>query len=95
MRGKSKDDLIKQLDELKTELAQLKVHKVTGGTASKLSKMSVDLGVEGLVVVLIYYSVLNNALCVCCDMQPTFILPYLLSLFCHYTVRLFVSLLQG
>ena len=39
LRGKSKDELLKQLDELKTELAQLKVHKVTGGTASKLSKM--------------------------------------------------------
>ena len=39
LRTKSKDDLVKQLDELKTELSQLRVHKVTGGTASKLSKM--------------------------------------------------------
>ena len=39
LRGKSRDDLLKQLDELKTELSQLRVHKVTGGTASKLAKM--------------------------------------------------------
>lgn len=41
LRGKSKDDLLKQLDELKTELSQLQVQKVTGGTASKLSKIKV------------------------------------------------------
>ena len=39
IRGKSKEDLQKQLDELKTELGQLRVAKVTGGAASKLSKM--------------------------------------------------------
>lgn len=39
LKTKSKDDLMKQLDELKTELSQLRVHKVTGGTAAKLSKM--------------------------------------------------------
>ena len=39
LKVKSKDDLLKQLKELKTELAALRVHKVTGGTASKLSKM--------------------------------------------------------
>lgn len=39
LRGKSKEDLMKQLEELKTELSQLRVHKVTGGAASKLSKM--------------------------------------------------------
>ena len=39
LRGKTKDELVKQLEELKTELSQLRVHKVTGGTASKLSKM--------------------------------------------------------
>ena len=33
---------MKQLDELKTELSQLRVHKVTGGGASKLSKMYVN-----------------------------------------------------
>lgn len=39
LRTKTKEELVKQLDELKTELSQLRVHKVTGGTASKLSKM--------------------------------------------------------
>ena len=34
-----KADLTKQLDELKSELATLRVAKVTGGAASKLSKM--------------------------------------------------------
>jgi large subunit ribosomal protein L35e len=37
--GKSKDDLLKQLDELKTELGQLRVQKIAGGAASKLTKM--------------------------------------------------------
>merc|ERR1739842_174535 len=36
-----KEDLTKQLDDLKTELAQLRVAKVTGGAASKLSKIRV------------------------------------------------------
>eukprot|EP00322_Chrysochromulina_rotalis_P011604 CAMPEP_0115833676 /NCGR_PEP_ID=MMETSP0287-20121206/3294_1 /TAXON_ID=412157 /ORGANISM="Chrysochromulina rotalis, Strain UIO044" /LENGTH=242 /DNA_ID=CAMNT_0003287095 /DNA_START=31 /DNA_END=760 /DNA_ORIENTATION=- len=39
LRNKSKADLEKQLEELKTELAALRVAKVTGGAASKLSKM--------------------------------------------------------
>ncbi|KXJ19714.1 60S ribosomal protein L35 isoform X2 [Exaiptasia diaphana] len=39
LRGKKKEDLRKQLDELKTELSQLRVAKVTGGAASKLSKI--------------------------------------------------------
>ena len=39
LRGKKKEELLKQLDELKTELSQLEVAKVTGGAASKLSKM--------------------------------------------------------
>ena len=39
LRTKSKGDLIKQLDEMKSELASLRVAKVTGGAASKLSKM--------------------------------------------------------
>ena len=39
LRNKSKSDLQKQLEELKTELAALRVAKVTGGAASKLSKM--------------------------------------------------------
>lgn len=39
LRGKKKEELLKQLDELKTELSALEVAKVTGGAASKLSKM--------------------------------------------------------
>merc|ERR1712087_1064843 len=39
LRNKSKVDLMKQLDEMKSELASLRVAKVTGGAASKLSKM--------------------------------------------------------
>jgi large subunit ribosomal protein L35e len=37
--GKGKDDLKKQLDDLKTELGQLRVQKIAGGAASKLTKM--------------------------------------------------------
>merc|ERR1712012_815123 len=37
--AKRKDDLLKQLDELKTELQSLRVAKVTGGAASKLAKI--------------------------------------------------------
>merc|ERR1712128_392341 len=40
-RNKKKEELTKQLDDLKTELAQLRVAKVTGGAASKLSKIRV------------------------------------------------------
>ena len=36
---KNKDDLKKQLDDLKTELGQLRVQKISGGSASKLTKM--------------------------------------------------------
>lgn len=39
LRGKKKEELLKQLDDLKVELSQLRVAKVTGGAASKLSKM--------------------------------------------------------
>ena len=41
LRDKKKDDLSKQLDDLKQELANLRVAKVTGGTASKLSKIKI------------------------------------------------------
>ncbi|KAK6356378.1 60S ribosomal protein L35 [Orbilia javanica] len=37
--SKSKADLAKQLDELKTELAALKVQKIAGGASSKLTKI--------------------------------------------------------
>merc|ERR1739844_324108 len=39
LRGEEKEELLKQLDELKVELSQLQVAKVTGGAASKLSKI--------------------------------------------------------
>ncbi len=39
LRGKKKEELVKQLDELRNELSSLRVAKVTGGAASKLSKM--------------------------------------------------------
>ncbi|XP_065830293.1 large ribosomal subunit protein uL29-like [Oscarella lobularis] len=39
LRGKKKDELEKQLDDLKTELSQLRVVQVTGGAPSKLAKI--------------------------------------------------------
>ncbi|XP_055338969.1 60S ribosomal protein L35-like [Paramacrobiotus metropolitanus] len=39
LRGKKKEDLTKQLEELKQELASLKVAKVTGGAPAKLGKI--------------------------------------------------------
>merc|ERR1711970_682216 len=39
LRGKKKKELLKQLHDLKTELSQLRVAAVTGGAASKLSKI--------------------------------------------------------
>lgn len=41
LRGKRKDELKTQVKELKNELAHLRVAKVTGGQASKLSKIRV------------------------------------------------------
>ena len=41
MRTKKKEELTKQLEDLKTELGSLRVAKVTGGAASKLSKIRV------------------------------------------------------
>merc|ERR1712083_306913 len=41
LRGKKKEELQKQVDELKNELSQLRVAKVTGGQASKLSKIHI------------------------------------------------------
>uniref|UniRef100_A0A2I3LIG6 Large ribosomal subunit protein uL29 n=1 Tax=Papio anubis TaxID=9555 RepID=A0A2I3LIG6_PAPAN len=41
LRGKKEEELLKQLDDLKVELPQLRVAKVTGGAASKLSKIRV------------------------------------------------------
>merc|ERR1712141_922842 len=39
LRGKNKEELLKQLDELKNELQTLRVAKVTGGAATKLAKI--------------------------------------------------------
>jgi ribosomal protein L29 len=39
--SKNKEDLSKQLKELKTELGQLRTQKIAGGSASKLTKMYV------------------------------------------------------
>eukprot|EP00339_Tiarina_fusa_P029157 CAMPEP_0117041940 /NCGR_PEP_ID=MMETSP0472-20121206/29247_1 /TAXON_ID=693140 ORGANISM="Tiarina fusus, Strain LIS" /NCGR_SAMPLE_ID=MMETSP0472 /ASSEMBLY_ACC=CAM_ASM_000603 /LENGTH=123 /DNA_ID=CAMNT_0004753065 /DNA_START=16 /DNA_END=387 /DNA_ORIENTATION=- len=41
LRSKNRDELLKQLEDLKTELQQLRVAKVTGGAASKLSKIKI------------------------------------------------------
>jgi large subunit ribosomal protein L35e len=41
LRGKKKEELLKQLDNLKVELSQLRVVKVTGGAASKFSKIRI------------------------------------------------------
>ncbi|KAJ1449711.1 ribosomal L29 protein-domain-containing protein [Pelagophyceae sp. CCMP2097] len=41
LRTKNKAELLKQLEELKNELAQLRVAKVTGGAASKLAKIKI------------------------------------------------------
>lgn len=41
LRTKDKKELTKQLEELKTELLNLRVAKVTGGAPSKLSKIRV------------------------------------------------------
>lgn len=37
--GKNKDELKKQLDDLKAELVQLRTQKIAGGASSKLNKM--------------------------------------------------------
>merc|ERR1712107_834100 len=39
LRTKSKDELTKQLSDLKNELVELRVAKVTGGAPSKLAKI--------------------------------------------------------
>jgi len=39
LRSKNKDELIKQLEDFKTELSTLQVQKVTGGATNKLSKI--------------------------------------------------------
>ncbi|KAG8996222.1 60S ribosomal protein L35 [Tulasnella sp. 427] len=41
LRSKNKAELLKSLDELKRELVDLRVHKVTNASAGKLSRISV------------------------------------------------------
>jgi large subunit ribosomal protein L35e len=41
LQSKSKNDLSKQLQELKGELLSLRVQKIAGGSASKLTKINV------------------------------------------------------
>ncbi|XP_061061491.1 large ribosomal subunit protein uL29-like [Eubalaena glacialis] len=41
LRGKKEEELLKPLEDPKVEMAQLRVAKVTGGAASKLSKIQV------------------------------------------------------
>eukprot|EP00878_Enallax_costatus_P000341 GHUV01000421.1.p1 GENE.GHUV01000421.1~~GHUV01000421.1.p1 ORF type:complete len:131 (+),score=57.96 GHUV01000421.1:58-450(+) len=41
LKNKNKQELLSQLNELKTELAALRVAKVTGGAPNKLSKIKV------------------------------------------------------
>ncbi|XP_077986645.1 large ribosomal subunit protein uL29-like [Glandiceps talaboti] len=53
LRGKKKEELIDQLDKLKEELSQLRVAKVTGGAASKLSKIrTVRKGIARILTVI-------------------------------------------
>mmetsp|Transcript_111509 Transcript_111509/g.221685 ORF Transcript_111509/g.221685 Transcript_111509/m.221685 type:complete len:124 (-) Transcript_111509:66-437(-) len=41
LRSKTSKELLKELDEMKAELSQLRVAKVSGGAASKLAKIKV------------------------------------------------------
>merc|ERR1712195_83967 len=41
LRSKTSKELLKELDEMKTELSQLRVAKVSGGAASKLAKIKI------------------------------------------------------
>eukprot|EP00746_Dinoflagellata_sp_MGD_P163755 gnl/MRDRNA2_/MRDRNA2_91965_c0_seq1.p2 gnl/MRDRNA2_/MRDRNA2_91965_c0~~gnl/MRDRNA2_/MRDRNA2_91965_c0_seq1.p2 ORF type:complete len:123 (+),score=34.17 gnl/MRDRNA2_/MRDRNA2_91965_c0_seq1:95-463(+) len=41
LRSKTSKELLKELDDLKSELSQLRVAKVAGGAASKLAKIKV------------------------------------------------------
>eukprot|EP00927_Polykrikos_kofoidii_P074948 TRINITY_DN70_c0_g2_i1.p1 TRINITY_DN70_c0_g2~~TRINITY_DN70_c0_g2_i1.p1 ORF type:complete len:124 (+),score=21.02 TRINITY_DN70_c0_g2_i1:55-426(+) len=41
LRSKTSKELLKELDEMKSELAQLRVAKVSGGAASKLAKIKI------------------------------------------------------
>ena len=47
LRALSKADLTKQLEDLKQQLASLRVQKVAGGSASKLTRMYIPLPSQG------------------------------------------------
>ena len=55
IRTKPKTELLKQLEDLKTELAQLRVAKQTGGAASKLCKMYVAWNVPFFLAFLFFH----------------------------------------
>merc|ERR1711964_641910 len=61
-QSKTKGDLTKQLDDLKTELANLRVAKVTGGAAAKLSKIKVVR--KNIARVLTVFNETTKGLCV-------------------------------
>ena len=66
LRGRKKEDLVHQLNELKTELQQLRVAKVTGGAPSKLSKIKVSSLVSACVCVGVCVCLcVSVAVCVC------------------------------
>lgn len=59
---RSKNDLSKQLVELKQELLQLRVQKITGGgAASKLTKMYVQTIYLIVLLCLIYFTIISGA----------------------------------
>eukprot|EP00296_Roombia_truncata_P002975 JP439064.1.p1 GENE.JP439064.1~~JP439064.1.p1 ORF type:complete len:131 (+),score=55.58 JP439064.1:22-393(+) len=60
LRKLNKGDLLKQLDELKTELQQHRVAKVTGGGASKLAKIKVVRKSIARVLTVINQSIKQN-----------------------------------
>lgn len=61
LRIKDKNELLKQLEELKTELTNLRVAKVTGGAASKLSKMYVYIFLILILLHLYYFIYIKNS----------------------------------
>lgn len=59
LRSDSKEDLLAKLTQYKTELAQLRVAKVTGGAASKLAKIKAVR--KSIAVVLTVYNQAQKA----------------------------------
>jgi len=60
LRTKNKAELLKQLTEFKTELAQLRVAKQTGGAASKLCKIKVVRRTVARVLTVLNQKAKNN-----------------------------------